>query len=83
MPRSDLFAAFLGYNPIETLLGPTVLNGLSLADRTELTGHAFFPDLISAPFRAGLTEAFTFAVAACLIAAAAFWARGSRAQDVR
>ena len=73
-----LFAAFLGYNPIRTLLGPGVLAHVSTADRAVLVGHSFFPELIAAPFRAGLIAAFTFATIACLIAAAASWWRGSR-----
>ena len=77
-PVSVLFAAFLGYNPIRTLVGPGVLAHLSAANRASLTGHAFFPELIAAPFHAGLTAAFSFATAACLIAAAASWSRGSR-----
>jgi MFS family permease len=77
-PVSVLFAAFLGYNPIRTLLGPGVLAHLPAADRATLIGHTFFPRLIAAPFRAGLMAAFTFAAAACLIAAAASWSRGSR-----
>jgi MFS family permease len=75
---SVLFAAFLGYNPIENLVGPNVLNHLSAADRAELTGHWFFSDLISKPFHAGLTEAFIFATVVCLIGAAASWSRGGR-----
>ena len=35
-----------------------------------LTGHAFFPHLISGPFSDGLDTAFAFAIVACLIAAA-------------
>ena len=77
-PVSILFAAFLGYNPIETLVGPAVLNQLPAASRLELTGHSYFSNLISAPFHAGLTEAFIFAAIVCLIAAAASWSRGSR-----
>jgi len=77
-PVSVLFAAFLGYNPIRTLLGPAVLAHLSPTNRAALIGHSFFPELITAPFRAGLTAAFTFATIACLIAAAASWWRGSR-----
>ena len=77
-PVSVLFAAFLGYNPIETLVGPEVLNRLSAANRATLTGHSFFSNLISKPFHAGLTEAFVFAAIACLIAAAASWSRGRR-----
>jgi MFS family permease len=77
-PVSILFAAFLGYNPIQTLVGPSVLDHLSTVNRTELTGHSFFPNLISAPFHSGLTAAFIFAAIVSLIAAAASWSRGSR-----
>src|SRR4051794_29596536 len=63
-PVSILFAAFLGYNPVEHLLGPHVLAGLSAQDHAALTGHAFFPTLISDPFRHGLHIAFAFAIVA-------------------
>jgi MFS family permease len=77
---SILFAAFLGYNPIQHLLGSTTLAHLSHAQQSILTGRSFFPHLISAPFHSGLHEAFAFAIVACLIAAVASWSRGSRAQ---
>lgn len=77
-PVSILFAAFLGYNPIRTLVGAGVLDHLSAANRMELTGHSFFANLISDPFHAGLIEAFIFAAVVCLVAAAASWSRGSR-----
>ncbi|MHB8385073.1 MFS transporter [Metallibacterium sp.] len=77
-PVSILFAAFLGYNPIRTLVGASVLDHLSPANRTALTGHSYFSNLISQPFHAGLAEAFTFAAVVCLIAAAASWSRGRR-----
>jgi MFS family permease len=77
-PVSVLFAAFLGYNPIEHLLGPHVLGSISAASRAQITGRSFFPHLISAPFRTGLHEAFLFAIVACLIAAAASLLRGGR-----
>ncbi|HEY4169328.1 MAG TPA: MFS transporter, partial [Reyranella sp.] len=77
-PVSILFAAFLGYNPIESLLGPQVLDALPAADKADLIGHSFFPNLISAPFHAGLMEAFVFAAIACLVAAAASWSRGGK-----
>jgi MFS family permease len=77
-PVSILFAAFLGYNPIEHLLGPHTLSALSAHDRSALTGSSFFPNLISGPFRDGLHAAFTFAIAACLVAAVASLARGGR-----
>jgi MFS family permease len=76
-PTATVFGAFLGYNPIASLLGPTgVLAHLPHAQAAYLTGRSFFPDLISAPFTSGLHEAFDFAIAACLIAAAASWLRG-------
>ncbi len=46
-PVSILFAAFLGYNPIQSLLGPHVLATLSAVNRATLTGRSFFPHLIS------------------------------------
>ncbi|HJY01117.1 MAG TPA: MFS transporter [Streptosporangiaceae bacterium] len=76
-PTSTVFGAFLGYNPIASLLGPTgVLAHLPKAKVAYLTGRSFFPDLISGPFSNGLHEAFDFAIAAMLIAAAASWLRG-------
>jgi MFS family permease len=77
-PVSILFAAFLGYNPIQHLLGPHVLAGLSAHDQAALTGSSFFPTLVSGPFRDGLHAAFLFAITACLIAAAASLLRGGR-----
>jgi MFS family permease len=65
-----LFAAFLGYNPIQQLLGP-VLHQLPVAQANFLTGRSFFPTLISGPFSDGLAVAFLFAIVACLIGAVA------------
>ncbi|WP_249011563.1 MFS transporter [Conexibacter sp. DBS9H8] len=78
---SVLFAAFLGYNPIQHLVGAHVLGALSLHNRAVLTGRAFFPALISGPFRTGLQTAFGFAIVACLVAAAASLMRGGRYVD--
>jgi MFS family permease len=77
-PVSVLFAAFLGYNPIQHLVGAGVLAHLPSAAAAQLTSRSYFPSLISAPFRSGLHEAFAFAIAACLIAAVASWSRGGR-----
>ena len=77
-PVSILFAAFLGYNPIQSLVGPHVLSHLSAAHASALTGRQFFPELISGPFAAGLHQAFTFSLVVCLIAAVASWSRGGR-----
>jgi MFS family permease len=77
-PVSVLFAAFLGYNPIQQLAGPHVLGALSAHSHAVVTGPSFFPQLIDVPFRAGLHAAFTFAIVACLVAAAASLMRGGK-----
>ena len=77
-PVSILFAAFLGYNPIQHLVGSHVLSQLPASQHALLAGRSFFPHLISAPFRSGLHEAFAFAIIACLVAAVASWSRGGR-----
>ena len=67
-----LFAAFLGYNPIQHLLGGS-LGSVSPQQADFLTGHSFFPSLITEPFADGLHVAFWFAIIASLAAAAASW----------
>jgi MFS family permease len=81
-PVSVLFAAFLGYSPIEHLVGAHALGSVSAANHALLTGRSFFPQLISAPFRTGLHEAFLFAIVSCLIAAGASLMRGGRYEHV-
>ena len=66
-PVATLFAAFLGYNPIQTLLGPGI-HAVSAHQQHILLGHSFFPSVISAPFSTALSSAFTFGLAACFIA---------------
>jgi MFS family permease len=75
-PVTTLFAAFLGYNPIQHLVGAHLLSTLPAAQQAALTGRSFFPALISGPFRSGLHEALDFAIVASLLAAAASWTRG-------
>jgi MFS family permease len=77
-PISVLFAAFLGENPIEHLLGAHALHELPQHAQAVLTGRTFFPSLISEPFSNGLDTAFGFAIVACLIAAGASLMRGGR-----
>jgi EmrB/QacA subfamily drug resistance transporter len=77
-PVAVLFASLLGYNPIQTLLGPTVLQQLPSGHAAYLTGRGFFPALISGPFSDGLTVAFGFAIATCLIAAIASLLQGRK-----
>ncbi len=77
-PVATLFASFLGYNPIATLLGPHTLHALPAAQAQTLTGRSFFPHLISGPFHTALVYAFAFAIAACLVAAVASLLRGGK-----
>ncbi|MGW4211124.1 MFS transporter [Lentzea sp. NPDC004789] len=65
-----LFAAFLGYNPIQQLLGDQLAT-LPPDQAAFLTGRGFFPSLIAGPFAQGLAIAFGFAIVLCLVAAAA------------
>ncbi len=71
-PVGVLFAAFLGYNPVQSLLGG-VLPTLPADQASFLTGRSFFPQLIAGPFADGLTAAFWFAAVACVVGAAASW----------
>jgi MFS family permease len=75
-PVGLLFAAFLGYNPIEKLLGADTLSHLSHAQAHTLTGRSFFPHLISGPFIDAMAIVFAAALVMCLIAAVASWSRG-------
>ncbi len=77
-PTSALFAAFLGYNPMATLLPSNVLHALSAVNQAHLLGRSFFPNLISPPFLLGLHGAFYLSAAICVIAALASFLRGKR-----
>ena len=71
-PVGSLFAAFLGYNPIATILSKYPDRAaLTHAQLSALTGKSFFPALISDPFHAGLIVVFVTAAALALIGAVA------------
>ena len=73
----SLFSAFLGYNPIKQLLGPTgALQKLPARQAAYITGQSFFPRLIEQPFASGLHLAFTFAAVATGIGVVASAVRG-------
>jgi MFS family permease len=81
-PVATLFASFLGYNPMQTLLGPHVLGSLPASQAHQLTGRSFFPQLISGPFHSALVYAFVFAAVACVVAAVASLLRGGKYHHV-
>jgi MFS family permease len=77
-PVGSLFAAFLGYNPIGTMLGAQPAAAIQGADVGALTGKQFFPQLISSPFHYGLVIVFAVAIALSLVGAVASLFRGPR-----
>ncbi|HWG64365.1 MAG TPA: MFS transporter [Streptosporangiaceae bacterium] len=80
-PIGALFSAFLGFNPIKELLGPTgALAHLPARQAAYITGRSFFPRLIEQPFASGLHLAFTFAAIATGVAIVASALRGPRYQ---
>lgn len=83
-PVSTLFATFLGNNPIGHLLGAGgTLDHVGAAQRATLTGHTFFPELVSGPFHHGLGIVFGVAAGMALVSALASALRGGheRAAD--
>ena len=75
-PVGTLFAAFLGYNPLRTLLGPDLAT-LSPDQQAVLTGHSFFPHLIASAFHSGLAVSLSVSALLCAVAAVASWWSGS------
>jgi EmrB/QacA subfamily drug resistance transporter len=76
-PTAALFAAFLGYNPMQQLVPSQVLNSPGV-NQQQLLSKNFFPNLISGPFMSGLSAVFYLSAALCLIAAVASLLRGKR-----
>ena len=77
-PTSALFAALLGYNPMQTLLPHNVTAAIPKANLTVITGNTFFPNLVSAPFADGIHSVLIAAVIMSAIAAIASALRGKR-----
>jgi MFS family permease len=78
-PIGSLFSAFLGYNPVQQLLGPSgALKQMSAHQAAYVTGRSFFPQLIESPFATGMHLAFDFAAGATLIAIIFSAFRGKR-----
>jgi MFS family permease len=81
-PVGSLFAAFLGYNPIEELLAPYHALEQPGVNAEVLTGQTFFPHLITEPFHTGLVVVFGAATVMMLIGAiASLFNPGRYAED--
>ena len=74
----SLFASFLGYNPLQSLLGTQAATHVTNSQWATLTGKHFFPNLISQPFHQGLVIVFTMAIAMALLGAVFSALRGTR-----
>ncbi len=78
-PVSTLFSALLGYNPVKGMLQPTgLLTTLPRHNVAVLTGHSFFPHLISGPFHHGLVIVFSAAIAMSVLGALISLLRGKQ-----
>ena len=77
-----LFAAFLGYNPIKTVLGSLAKSGVPIvlpnATLSDLEGNTFFPNAISSPFMSALRMAFYVGAIMCFIGAGFSALRGRK-----
>jgi MFS family permease len=77
-PTGALFAAFLGINPMESILPKQTVDALPQADRETVLGKQFFPDLISEPLVKALRAVFAVSAVLALLAAIASFFRGGR-----
>ncbi|QIS24295.1 MFS transporter [Nocardia terpenica] len=77
-PVGSLFATFLGYNPLEELLGPSGTLDKPGVHADVLTGQQFFPHLISGPFHSGLVVVFLAAAVMMAIGAVSSWFAGGK-----
>jgi MFS family permease len=77
-PVGSLFASFLGFNPLQSLLGSQSAAGVSNAQWATLTGKQFFPNLIASPFHHGLVIVFAVAIGLSIVGAIFSMLRGKR-----
>jgi len=81
-PTGALFAAFLGYNPVGSILNMPQLTQLVAsipqAVQAYLTSQTFFPNAIAPAFMSALQEAFYIGVVLSVVAAVTSLLRGGR-----
>ncbi len=81
-PTSALFAAFLGYNPVQSILSlpqlASVVSQIPQSTVTYLTGQTFFPNAIAPAFVSALDLSFYIGAALSAAAAVASLLRGKR-----
>ena len=83
-PTSALFAAFLGYNPMQSILStlssmfPTIYGLIPSSTITYLTGQQFFPTAIAPAFMSALQDSFYIGAVLSLAAAVSSLLRGEK-----
>jgi MFS family permease len=77
-PTAALFAAFLGYNPMQTLLPTSLIPALSSQTKSIVFANSFFPTILSQPFMDGVIVAFSISAGISLLAAIASIFRGEK-----
>ncbi|MDR2974945.1 MAG: MFS transporter [Propionibacteriaceae bacterium] len=77
-PTSALFAAFLGFNPMEKLVPPEVMAALPQATQQTLVSNTFFPEAVSPAVMSSLHIAFWVSAGLSLVAAVISWFRGGK-----
>ena len=78
---SALFGAFLGYNPIQTILSTlphSLVSSIPAAAVQQITANTFFPNAIASPFMTALREALIIGAIMCFVAAVFSMFRGGK-----
>ena len=75
-PTSALFAAFLGFNPMQSLMSPDALAALPQATQQTLLGTHFFPQAIAPAVMSSLHIAFWVSAGLSAVAAVVSLLRG-------
>ncbi|EET90113.1 MAG: MFS transporter [Candidatus Micrarchaeales archaeon] len=77
-PTAAIFSAFLGYNPLKTLIPASVLSSLPSSTVSAITSKSFFPKIISSAFMSGMRLVFYLGALLSLVAAIASALRGPK-----
>jgi len=77
-PTAALFAAFLGYDPMTSLISLAVMSGLPAATQSALKDTSFFPQAIAPAVMSSLHIAFYISAVLTAVAAVVSFMRGKR-----
>jgi hypothetical protein len=83
-PTGALFAAFLGYNPVQMILGglsPALIATIAPATLTSLTGAVWFPTTLAGAFMPSLALSFYIGSGISFVAALLCAMRGEKYID--